>query len=173
MQLDRDPQASARRVVTRAAVLLLPVVAGALAAPFLMTHLGWRAPPEPERRDRPPTVEELHASARASGEAAAVERDLWENAAQLAPRDVRADARGELVRPFHGFGLSVASEPPGARVIVDGQELGETPLVTSVHCAPGAEVQVRVEKSPLPPALHQTTCRVDTLVELGSLRLRR
>jgi hypothetical protein len=30
-----------------------------------MTHLGWRAPPGPERRERPPTVEELHASARA------------------------------------------------------------------------------------------------------------
>jgi hypothetical protein len=59
MQLDRDPQASARRVVTRAAVLLLPVVAGALAAPFLMTQKSPLAPALRQTTCRVDTLVEL------------------------------------------------------------------------------------------------------------------
>jgi hypothetical protein len=58
MQLDRDPQASARRVVTRAAVLL-PVVAGALAAPFLMTQKSPLAPALRQTTCRVDTLVEL------------------------------------------------------------------------------------------------------------------
>ncbi|BDG09527.1 PEGA domain-containing protein [Anaeromyxobacter paludicola] len=92
----------------------------------------------------------------------------WERSSTIAPRSEQRDpATGEVTLPFHGFGLSVDSTPPGARVLVDGRDLGETPLLASVTCAPGAQVEVRVEKPPLAAARRTTTCRSDTLVKLA------
>jgi hypothetical protein len=99
------------------------------------------------------------------------QRDLRGHAT-LAPREARADASGERVAPFHGFGVSVDSVPAGARVVADGAELGETPLTASVACQPGAPVALRVEKKGFRPWSRETRCRGDALVVLEA-RLRR
>jgi hypothetical protein len=91
----------------------------------------------------------------------------------LTPRDAKVDrATGERVAPFHGFGVSVDSTPGGARVLAGGVELGETPLVASIACEPGATVVVRVEKAGFGAWSARTRCRRDALVSLDA-RLRR
>ena len=47
--------------------------------------------------------------------------------------------------------LTIDSTPSGARVFVDGQELGETPLARENDFAAGAEVTVRLVKSGYQP----------------------
>jgi hypothetical protein len=84
----------------------------------------------------------------------------------LAPREAAAAADGERIAPFHGFGVQVDSQPAGARVLVDGVDLGETPLLASVRCAEGAEVAVRVEKAGRAPWTKKTRCRKDALLAL-------
>ncbi len=194
MTLDRDPAAASRRFVLRAALLVAPLVLGAIGAPFLVRHLRAGAPaapllirqlrggapapapaadePREPPRDRPPTSEEIAEAARAQRELGRTAERTWGKAVHLAPQDARLDASGEATSRFEGFGVSVESEPAGAHVFVDGQDLGETPLVASVSCEPGARVVVRVVKPPLAPAERITTCRRDTLVAL-SAKLRR
>jgi hypothetical protein len=115
------------------------------------------------RRPEGPTTAEIEAARAAEVEAARAQRG-WQKAEVLAPREARRDAGGELVAPFHGFGLSVESSPPGAGVRVAGREVGETPLVTSVACQPGAPVEVRVERRPYAPQVRTVRCRADTLL---------
>lgn len=96
----------------------------------------------------------------------------WMRSTTLAPRSERVDpATGEVTLPFQGFGLSVESTPEGAHVFVDGRDAGETPLLASLGCQPGATVEVRVEHPGRRPERRSTRCRADTLVKL-SLELR-
>jgi hypothetical protein len=116
----------------------------------------------PPRRDGPSTAE-IEAS-RAAEEARARAQQGWGRAEIMAPRQASRDADGDLVAPFTGFGLSVESTPAGATVRVDGRDLGETPLVATVDCRPGATLLVRVEKRPHRPAERKVRCRRDALV---------
>lgn len=167
MALDRDSSASTRRIIIRAALLMLPLLAAAAGAPFFLRHLRG-APVEAPPRERPPTAEELAASAKAERELARTERRTWEGATYLAPADARREDSGEVTSRFHGFGISVETEPAGARVLLHGEDLGETPLIASVDCTPGEVVRVRLERPPLRPQERSTTCRENTLVELSA-----
>jgi hypothetical protein len=171
MPLDHEPSSSARRIIIRAALLLVPLLAAAVGAPYVLRQLHG-GPPAQGPRERPPTDEEIAARAKAEKKLAGAEQAVWDGASHIAPQEARVDASGERINRFQGFGVSVESEPAGARVIVNGEDLGETPLVASVRCDPGAKVQLRVEKPPLAPATRTTTCRADTLVELA-FKLRR
>jgi hypothetical protein len=108
------------------------------------------------------------------GRALAPERDGRDlrGGVTIAPREARADASGERVAPFHGFGVSVDSFPSGARVLAGGVELGETPLTASFRCEPGEPVALRVEKAGFRAWRRETRCRADALVVLEA-RLRR
>jgi hypothetical protein len=105
---------------------------------------------------------------RAHGELARTERRTWEGATYLAPAAARRDDSGEVNSRFEGFGISVETDPAGARVVVDGADLGETPLVAAVACAPGEVARVRLERPPLRPQERTTTSRENTLVELSA-----
>jgi PEGA domain-containing protein len=95
----------------------------------------------------------------------------WVGSETIAPRDpVRDAATGEVVGAFQGFGVDVATTPAGARIVVDGRELGISPLLASVRCTPGASVEVRAERGGR-EARATTRCREDALVRLH-LRLR-
>lgn len=116
----------------------------------------------PPRRDGP-TAEEIEASRAAEVALAEAERG-WKKVEVLAPRQAQADASGDLIGPFQGFGLSVDSKPSGARVLVAGRDQGETPLLTTVDCKPGALVAVRLERKGHRPFERTVRCRADTLV---------
>lgn len=176
-----------RRLALRAAFLVLPLVLAAVGLPHLRR---WAAPsgavpaareatraaedaaPEgtaPPARGDHPTAAELEAARDADVALAKAQR--WEKAETLAPREGVPDASGDLVRPFQGFGLSVDSSPAGARVVVNGQHQGETPLLTSVDCAPGGEVEVRVERAGHRAFRRVLACRADSLLSF-TVRLR-
>lgn len=164
-----DP--SARRFAVRALMLLVPVVVLAAATPWLIRQLRPGGPrPAATSPDRPPTDEEIRASRRADDRLAAAEK-TWERSTAIPASDAVVDRSGERVRWFQGFGLSVESTPPGATVLVNGKERGETPLTTSVECKPGEPVRVEVRKPGVRPERRTTRCREDQLVEL-SLELR-
>jgi hypothetical protein len=86
----------------------------------------------------------------------------------VAPREAQVDpATGEQVTPFAGgFALSVDSRPDGARVLVNGQEVGETPLLAGVECKPGELLELRLEKRGAKPETRTTRCRKDAVVHL-------
>ncbi len=112
---------------------------------------GRAAAPE-ERRVTPEELAELQKS--------------WIDSQSYAPRSDRVDAKtGERVGAFQGFGISVDTAPPGARVVVNGQEMGTSPLLTTADCAPGDEVRVVVERGRLRGSA-TTSCRKDVLVKL-------
>lgn len=135
----------------------LPALGGAPPSPGV-------APPAPEpRQPDGPTVEQIEAARRTQDDLIRAQEG-WKRIETIAPREARRDAGGELVAPFQGFGLSVESTPPGAAVVVDGRDLGETPLVASVACRPGDPVTVRVERRPLRPQVRTVRCREDALV---------
>lgn len=91
----------------------------------------------------------------------------WVGSEMIAPRPERVDpASGETVLAFQGFGLQVDTTPPGARILVDGEEMGTSPLLTSVACRPGDAVQVRAELGGRATAA-KTRCRKDLLVKLS------
>ena len=163
-----DPlQAPARRVVVRAALLLVPVLALSLAAPWLIDRLGrGRSGQASVPVERPPSEEEIRASHRAEERLAEAEEG-WRRATPMAPAEAAPDASGERVRWFPGFGVSVESTPRGARVLVNGRDLGQTPLIASVRCTPGETVQVEVRKDGRRPRRRSTLCREDQLVELS------
>ena len=168
---------ASRRLVFRAVVLVAPLVLGSLAAPVIVRGLRGGAPAGPLQevvRDRQPTSEEILEALRTERELARMEERTWGQADFVAPQEPRPDASGEITSRFKGFGISVESQPSGAHVLVNGEDLGETPLVTSVSCEPGVRVIVRLIKSPLLLAERVTTCRDDTLVALSAkLRQRR
>ncbi len=141
---------------------------GAVAAMIGLTVVGQRlvSPARPEAPSAAAPAAEPPAPGLSDSEREEVRRG-WMRSTTLAPRAEQVDpATGEVTLPFHGFGVSVDSTPPGARVLVDGKDAGETPLLASVDCRPGAEVVVLVEKAPLRPARRPTRCRADTLVKL-------
>ncbi len=173
--MEPEERSSVRRIVLHAAFLVLPLVALALAAPRVVAWLKrgdaavlgvLPADRSGERpADRPATEEELRrarAAARELGDAQAA----WREGTAIAPSDGAQDASGERVRWFQGFGVSVESTPGDAQVLVDGQDLGRTPVVASVRCAPGDDVRVEVRRPPHRPQQRTTKCRADQLVEL-------
>jgi len=163
-----DPfQASTRRVVVRAALLLAPVLALSLAAPRLLERLGpSRGGQASAPVARPPTEEEIRASQRADERLAEAEEG-WRRSTPIDPAEAAPDASGERVRWFPGFGVSVESNPGGASVLVNGRDLGRTPLTASVKCTPGEAVEVEVRRDGHRPHRQTTRCREDQLVELS------
>lgn len=117
----------------------------------------------PARAEAPPAPPPEPLSAH---ERALLERS-WLDSESIAPRADRIDpATGERVGAFHGFGLLVDTVPPGARVLVAGEEMGESPLLTSVACRQGEDVLVRAELG-RQAASARTRCRKDVLVKLA------
>jgi hypothetical protein len=91
----------------------------------------------------------------------------WIGSESIAPRDDRVDRHtGERVAGFQGFGVSIDTAPPGARVLVNGQDLGTSPLLASVDCAAGDRVEVVAELGRR-RGRAETRCRKDTLVKLS------
>ncbi len=154
---------SASRSVVRAVLLLLPVLALTAATPWVLDRLR-AGRPAAAGPDRPPTEEEVRASSRADEALARAER-TWEGSTAIAPSESAPDASGERVRWFQGFGLSIESEPSGARVWVNGEERGQTPLTTSVECKLGDAVRVEV-RGQRAKQVRSTRCRADQLVEM-------
>ncbi|HYD42320.1 MAG TPA: PEGA domain-containing protein [Anaeromyxobacter sp.] len=169
--MEPDHRSAVRRIALRAAFAVIPLIVLALAAPRLLawvkggdlTGLGDRTVRRPT--DRPPTDEELRA-ARTAERKLAETQEKWRDGTAIAPSETERDTAGEEVRWFQGFGVSVESTPGGAQVLVDGQDMGRTPLVASVPCDPGDEVRVEVRMPPRPPQQRTTRCRNDQLVEL-------
>jgi len=140
---------SPRSVVLLAAALLALAVALALAGRSLL-----RSPESVARA--------------ANEDLARIEAQGWSRVEILSPNRERRDPEtGEVTAPFQGFGISVDSTPAGARVFVDGGEMGDTPLVASMDCEPGREVEVRVEKAGYRAQRRAVRCRADTLVRFG------
>jgi hypothetical protein len=160
-----DPESSARRIIFRASLLLLPLVGLALGVPYLM-HWRPSLPELPPAGDRPATDDEIKAARKAEDRLHDAEKS-WQHSSIIAGEDAVLDASGERVRRFEGFGVSVESRPPGAEVRVNGKALGETPLVASVDCTPGERVEVEVKKGSRAPVRQTTRCRKDQLVELS------
>jgi hypothetical protein len=163
--MDVHLSSSARRIVYRAVLLLVPLVGLALVAPRAIAWMRHRREAPPSTVDRPPTKEEVAAARRAQEKLTRLEVQ-WDGGTTITPSDSAPDASGERVRWFQGFGISVESAPRGALVRVDGKDVGRTPLVTSVECTPGDEVRIEVRKPPLHPRVWTTRCRKDQLVEL-------
>lgn len=164
---------SARRLAIWAAFLVVPLVLAALAIPWLTRRLGAStgagagdpATGAAAVAPRPGGDARTQLEAvRAADEAVARAQAGWQHVETMAPREARRDATGELVAPFQGFGLSLESTPAGASVRVAGRDVGETPLVTTVDCQPGDEIEVRVERRPYRPAIRKVRCRADALL---------
>ena len=166
--VDHDAvRSSTRRIVGRALGLVLPLCALAAATPWLWREWHGRTVSTAGRGDRAPTEEEIQTSRRADDRLAEVERKAWGETTTIVPGEVQRDDSGERVRWFAGFGLSVESKPSGARVLVNGEEMGTTPLTTSVNCGVGEEVRVEIHKDGFRPTSRVTHCRADQLVELA------
>lgn len=184
MTSSTDPGAASRRLVARALFLVLPMVAIGVALPRVIRHLrgptavptsldgplvpGAAPSPEaPPPKPESPTPEQIEKAREAKVALGRAEKG-WEKVTVIAPRAGIVGEDGLETLPFQGFGVSVDSEPVGATVTAGGVELGETPLVASVRCAPGSDVKVRVEKPPLPAWERAVRCRADTLVKLSA-----
>lgn len=122
---------------------------------------------EPPRHPEAPSTAEIEEARSAEIEAGRLQQRNLDGAVTFAPRGASTTAEGERVAPFHGFGLSIESTPPGASVRVGGLDVGETPIVTTVDCAPGRGVEVRVEKRGFRPVRRAVRCRADALLELS------
>jgi hypothetical protein len=79
---------------------------------------------------------------------------------------------GSRIARFYGFGLSVESAPNGATVHVAGRDVGETPIVTTVDCDLGQDIEVSVEKPGYRSIRRAVPCQDNALVEV-SFKLRR
>lgn len=194
----RDPSAATRRFAILAVALVLPLVLAAVALPRLLGYLkaartaaqattraaaapaeggapggdGRPSSPAAPAGFRQPSEAEREASRDADARLADAQR-AWQGTSTLAPSPGRRDASGETVRRFQGFGVEVESVPPGARVLVNGAEAGETPLVAAVACSPGAAVSIEVRKAGHETWQTVTRCRADALVELAATLKRR
>jgi hypothetical protein len=164
--------AAARRIALAAAVLVAVAAAGAVGLRGASRHLG------AARRAAAAATTALDGSAgpargdqeRSPPLSPAELADLqksWIGSESIAPRSERLDAStGERVLPFHGFGLQVDTTPDGARVLVNGEEMGTSPLLTTVHCRPGEPVEVRAVRGER-SATASTRCREDALVKVA------
>lgn len=65
-----------------------------------------------------------------------------------------------------GFSLLVDSKPSGATVFVDGTEVGRTPALLNLHCTPGIDVDVRVERAGYETFTHSGACNTDAILTL-------
>ena len=191
---DRTP--SAGRFTRWAILLVLPLVLAAAGMPWLLGQMraarhavpatlshapaddatggpgtgGASFATETARHPEAPTTEEIEAARATAIEAGRLQQRNLAGATTFAPRQASVTPDGERVAPFQGFGLSIDSTPPGAGVRVDGRDVGQTPIVTSVDCAPGREVEVALTRRGYRPARRTVRCRADALVEVG-LRL--
>jgi hypothetical protein len=180
----REPSASAIRIATRAVLILVPITLTALGVPRVLRALRQPAPasagavlggaatavapPAVEEKPRPPespTPEQIERARAAQVELGRAQKG-WQAVTVIMPRAGTPGADGQEVLPFDGFALSVESEPDGATVAVDGRPFGETPVMSSVTCAPGAELKVRVEKAPLAAREIAVRCREKALVKV-------
>ncbi len=184
--MSRDETPSAGRFTRWAVMLVLPLLLGAAFMPWILRKLRTAPgplpatlsgaspspadqpgpPPEPPRRPEAATPAERDAARSATAAAERLERRHLAASSVITPRAPVTTAEGERVAPFQGFGLSIDSTPAGARVLVGGREVGETPLVAGVDCAPGAEVAVAVELRGYRTARRTVRCRADQLLEL-------
>lgn len=161
--MSRDETPSAGRFTRWAIMLVLPLVLGAAFMPWILRKL----PPEPPRRPEAATPAERDAARAATAAADRLEQRHLAASSVITPRAPVTTAGGERVAPFQGFGLSIDTSPAGARVLVGGKEVGETPLVAGVDCAPGSEVAVAVELRGYRTARRTVRCRADALLELA------
>jgi hypothetical protein len=186
MALDDRPP-SAGRFARWAIVLVAPLVLAAAAMPWVLERVRTQrravaaalplagttgiepaaGAQEPPRRPEAPTTTQIEAAGAAEREAARLQQRGLERSTIYTPRQATTTAGGERVAPFQGFGLSVESKPAGARVLVQGQDVGETPIVTTVDCTPGQAVEVRVERRGFRAERREVRCRADALVELS------
>jgi len=119
--------------------------------------------PGPVEEAQPPPKQE--GSALSPEEIARLQKS-WLDSESIAPRSDRVDpATGERVGIFHGFGLQIDTVPAGAEVLVAGEEMGTSPLLTTVACRPGEELLVRAQLGHQ-VATTRTRCRKDVLVKL-------
>jgi hypothetical protein len=158
------------------AVKRILLAAGVLVTVLALSSLGLRAALGRARAVRAgiqalpgvdaPLVAAEREKAAASPEELAELQKSWIGSESLAPRGDRVDpASGERVAPFHGFGLQLDSAPAGARALVNGEDMGTTPLLTTVDCVPGDEVTVELDRAGRRGSA-RTRCRADTLVKL-------
>jgi hypothetical protein len=78
-----------------------------------------------------------------------------------------------LSRPVAaGFVLQMASDPPGARLFVDGTDRGQLPLVTNIECENGAQVALEVVKNRYAPWKSLQTCVDGEHVEIKAWLVR-
>lgn len=61
--------------------------------------------------------------------------------------------------PARGFFLQIATDPPGATVLIDGQARGTTPAILNVVCTDGQEVTVTLRKAGFPEFRQAVPCR--------------
>jgi PEGA domain len=160
LRAERRPLGRAPPRRTGLLALVLLVLLAALAARWALRH---REPPPARTRE---------AGARTAEEKLSrIEAQNWSHVEIIAPREQRGEPPSrEAGSPFQGFAISVSSSPAGARVLVDGDEKGKTPLAASVDCEPGRDVQVSVEKAGYRAQRRAVRCRADALVRL-SVRL--
>jgi hypothetical protein len=166
---DRSP--SAGRFTRWAVVLVLPLVLSAAAMPWVLEKFrhgaGPAGAPEAPHHPEAPTTAEIEAARAAEVDAGRIRQRNLAGSVTFAPRGASTTADGERVAPFQGFGLSIESTPAGARVRVGGSDVGETPILTTVDCAPGRDVEVQVEKRGFRPVHRTVRCRADALLELS------
>jgi hypothetical protein len=173
-----DSSPSAGRFTRWAIGLALPLVLSAAAMPWMLERLRASrgafpaAASEPVRRPELPSSSEIEAATKSVSAAARMEERAMAGAAFYAPREAKVAADGRRVAPFYGFGLSVESAPNGATVKVAGRDVGETPIVTTVDCDLGQEIEVSVEKPGYRSIRRAVPCRENALVEV-SFKLRR
>ena len=166
MQRESPHGSAVRRIVLVSAALVGVLALSALALRGVLDRVGraraaalpaldgFSGRPAPETERPPASPEEL----------AALQKS-WVDSQSIAPRDDRLDrATGERVGAFHGFGLQIDGAQ-GARVFVNGEEMGTAPLLTTVDCQPGDGVEIRAVRG-RESARAATRCRKDVLVKL-------
>ncbi len=168
----RDPSRGAiRRIGLVAAGLVAAATFSAFALPSVVGRVrGVRSGPSGLEAilPSPGAADERSAPAerKVTPEELAALQKSWIGSHSYAPRSDRVDpTTGESVGAFEGFGLTVDTEPQGARISVNGEEKGTSPLLTSVDCAPGEEVRVEARRGSL-RARAVTRCREDRLAKL-------
>ena len=182
MTAPQDPGASARRMATWTAFLVLPLVLGALVVPPLVRRLRGGAAvvgapteadaPAAAPRPAPPTPDQIEAARRAQEDLARAQAG-WQRAQTIAPREPARDASGDLVSPFEGFGVNVETAPPDALVAVNGRALGQAPLLASVPCRPGEALELTLTLPGHQVHRQVLRCRADTLQHLSVALSRR
>ena len=123
-------------------------------------------------RERPRLVAALRLLAAGSGLALALVLFARPLGQALGPAAELAEGQARRAWPgaqggAKGFVVLASSEPPGARLVVDGRPRGRTPMVANVACRDGASVQLRLELPGRRPWSRTVACR-----EGGQLEVR-